>query len=68
MTAGAAETTTTTTTTNNPADSVIFIPQEETFCGAVNVTEAHRRMLLFKKYNNKNVKFPYSKMFESKLS
>jgi hypothetical protein len=55
------------TTTNNQADLVIFIPREEVFCGAGNVTEASTHDII-KKCNKKNVKFPFSEMFGSKLS
>jgi hypothetical protein len=48
MMAAAAETTTTTITTNNQTDSVIFIPQEEIFCGTVYVTEASTQVTIKK--------------------
>jgi hypothetical protein len=44
MTAAAAAAETK-TTTNNQADSIIFIPQEEIFCGVVNVKKASTHVI-----------------------
>jgi hypothetical protein len=46
VTATTAAEATTTTTTNNQADFAILIPQEEIFCGVLNVKEASMPVII----------------------